>query len=171
MTAPWSSLVPLPSWVFDGVSSSGGVWPGAYTAALCSGSTALKAVQTTNVHAGDIVVVVGVLGGIGHLVGQIARSVFGARVVGVDIEAKASSAADEQKYGHCYDRLLAAPNIADASSWESFMKNLENACQDLRGNTLEDSCADAVIVTASKYEAFHGLDSYVRDGGSITCVG
>ncbi|KAF7540422.1 hypothetical protein G7054_g1318 [Neopestalotiopsis clavispora] len=171
MTAPWSSLVPLPSWVFDGVSSGGGVWPGAYTAALCSGSTALKAVQTTDVRAGDIVVVIGVLGGIGHLVGQIARRVFGAKVVGVDIEGKASSTADEHKYGHCYDRLLSAPNVADASSWESFLKNLENACQDLRGNTLEDNRADAVIVTASKYEAFHGLDSYVRDGGSITCVG
>ncbi|ETS82433.1 hypothetical protein PFICI_04309 [Pestalotiopsis fici W106-1] len=167
MTAPWSSLVPLPRWVFD---TKSGVWPGAYTAALCSGSTALKAVQTTDIHAGDVVVVVGVLGGIGHLVGQIAKRVFGAKVIGVDIEEKVTTAIGE-KYGHCYDRLLASPYLADAPSWEAFVQNLHDVCKDLRGNKFDHNRADSVIVTASRYEAFHGLDSYVRDGGSITCVG
>ncbi|KAF9630176.1 hypothetical protein BFW01_g357 [Lasiodiplodia theobromae] len=39
ITAPWEALLPLPRWVFDGAG------PGAYAyaAALCSGSTALKA--------------------------------------------------------------------------------------------------------------------------------
>lgn len=167
LTAPWSSLVPLPDWAFD---ESSVVWPGAYTAALCSGSTALKAVQTTNVQVGDVVVVVGVLGGIGHLVGQIARRVFGAKVVGVDVQKKVSTTA-EHEYGHCNDRLLSAPDPDDARSWEAFLQNLEHACEGLRGNNLDDNRADAVIVTASKYEAFRGLDKYVRDGGTITCVG
>ncbi|KAK0637631.1 alcohol dehydrogenase, partial [Lasiodiplodia hormozganensis] len=58
VTAPWHALLPLPQWGFDGA-AEGGVGPVAYAAALCSGSTALKALRRAGVRSGDLVIVVG----------------------------------------------------------------------------------------------------------------
>ncbi|KAK7409522.1 hypothetical protein QQX98_008306 [Neonectria punicea] len=59
-----------------------------YTAALCSGSAALKAVREATPKPGDVMVVVGICGAIGHLAGAIAKHVFGVKVIGVDFAWK-----------------------------------------------------------------------------------
>lgn len=168
MTVPWSSLLPLPEWVFD---AKDGFNPAAYTGALCSGSAALKAAKAANIRPRDTVVVVGAMGGIGHLVGQMAKHVFGAKVVGVDLAVKVEATSSED-HSYCCDRLLPSPTSADdPRSWDEFQERLRETYAELNGDDSEFLGADSVIVTASSASAFNRLDTYVRDGGSIICVG
>jgi len=167
MTVPRSCILPLPDWVLE---KNSGINPSAYTGALCSGSTALKAVKAAKVHYGDVIIVSGVLGGIGHLVGQVLRMVFGAKVIGVDLPSKCA----QQQAGSTsisYDYLVASPVLEDSDSWIKFQAALNYACASMRGVRKGVKGADAVIATASSGAAFHRLDTYIRDGGSIVCVG
>ncbi|KKY14259.1 putative alcohol dehydrogenase [Diplodia seriata] len=102
-TLPTSSLVPLPQYesILDEAAASTATTTtttAALCAALCSGSAALTALRAAGIvdvaaaaaaAGGKVVVVVsGVGGAIGHLAGAMARRVFGARVVGIDVGPK-----------------------------------------------------------------------------------
>lgn len=156
--------MPLPRWIFDGIA---GPSPAAYTVALCSGSTALKALRAADPLPNDVVVVVGVAGSIGHLAGMMARHVFRAKVVGVDWAWKETASVSD---AGAFDVFVPAPS-SNGRPPGSFRGRIEAACAELRGSASSAGLADAVIVTAGSAAAFENLPAYVRVGGSITCVG
>ncbi|OTB09485.1 hypothetical protein M426DRAFT_6755 [Hypoxylon sp. CI-4A] len=167
VTAPRHSVVPLPTYVFD---SSGGVNPAAYTAALCSGSAALKAVRAVNPKPGDVVAVFGIGGAVGNLTGLIAKHVYAAKVIGVDVKSKAGDTVFETKSGNAVcDIFLCAP---DAKTEKSFAAELMQACRKLRGpSEVFDHAADALICCSNRIVGFKDLVDYVCDGGSIVLNG
>ncbi|KAL3468850.1 chaperonin 10-like protein [Aspergillus californicus] len=167
ITVPSCVLVPLPETISESSTDLA-----LYAAALCSGSTALKSLRVASLRPGDVIVVVGVMGAIGHLVGMIAKQVLGAKVIGVDLAAKVRRVvpAEQQDY---IDILLAAPECDEGVVWEGFHATLAKACAQLRRDQGEgvSRAAEAVIVTSSSREGFQKLDEYVCDGGTIICVG
>ncbi|KAJ6042994.1 uncharacterized protein N7446_001190 [Penicillium canescens] len=168
LTVPSCVLVPLPENITDGR-----VDTALYAAALCSGSTALTSLRAASLGAGSIVVVVGVMGAIGHLVGMIAKKILGAKVIGVDLPAKVDRASPQDSHDYC-DILLGAPKSHQGNAWEEFHAAVLNACAQLRGEQRGGGvkrAAECVIVTSSSIEAFQKLDEYVRDGGTIVCAG
>ncbi|PYH98458.1 GroES-like protein [Aspergillus ellipticus CBS 707.79] len=76
MAVPWTSVDELPPWVFDESCSDR---QSMYTAALCSGSTALRSLEAAAIKPGDVVVVLGIFGASGHLTGMLAKAVFQAK--------------------------------------------------------------------------------------------
>ncbi|KAK1447216.1 hypothetical protein CMEL01_09055 [Colletotrichum melonis] len=164
MTAPYTSLMPLPDFIFD---ETAGVSFGLYTTALCSGAAALKALKAATPAPGDVIVVSGVCGGIGHLAGIMARNVFGAKVIGIDlpwkVEALGSRAAD------VFDEFIAAP--FNASERIEVVERIADACARLRPVGEARRGADSVLVTSGDESAFEGLIDYVCDGASVICVG
>ena len=140
--------------------------PALYTAALCSGAAALKALRESNIRPNDVVLIFGVAGGIGHLAGMIARKIFGALVIGVDraekVEAFAGSVSLE-----LFDTFIAAPeSLADNAT---FAAKVTKACIDLRGGCIEPKHPDAIIMAASSEEPYRWI-SLVRDGGTVACL-
>lgn len=164
-TVPTSCLVPLPN-----VFLRGDVDLAFCTAALCSGSTALVSVRSAKVGLGDVVIVVGVAGAIGHLTGAIAKQVFGARVIGIDLQSKID-VVRLQDHGDYSDILLSAPETDSGDAWADFHSMLMQSCEKLRRNHSLQRAAEAVIVASSSFSAFRRLDEYVCDGGRIVCVG
>lgn len=141
----------------------------ALTPALCSGSTALRALKEVDVRAGQVVVVIGIAGAIGHLAGAIAKQIRGAKVIGTDLASKL----DSLDASHFADVLLNAPPQAPAGcdARTSFKARLLEACSKLRGDKTMARVADVVLVAASTGAAFQNLEDYVCDGGKIICVG
>lgn len=187
ITVPYRHLQPLPQDYVTHLRADGGM--ALYVAAFCSGAAALKSLRTAAPRPGDVVLVSGVLGAIGHLVGMIAKKVYGARVVGVDL-------------GWKWNRLNAVPQMIEAISGDGcvgfdvsqvcdafvpacecpldqlsqdrFLRQLERACAQLREEEVTFTPAgraDSVIVCASSAAAFQRLEDLVRDGGSIIIVG
>ena len=169
MTVPWTSLMPLPPWVFE---SRTALNQASFTAALCSGSTALKALRAANVQTNDVLVITGICGGIGHLAGMMAKSVFGARVIGVDWAGKEKLFSSEAC--RIYDKFVPVVkgSIEENNLGGVSQAELLSACAELRGSSvIESYLSDAVIVTASSSIGLGGFPDYVRDGGSIVFVG
>ncbi|KAK1671457.1 chaperonin 10-like protein [Colletotrichum godetiae] len=156
MTAPYASLMPLPEFIFD---ETVGPRLGVYTTALCSGAAAFRALKAANPESGDVVIVSGVCGGIGHLAGMMARNVFGAKVIGIDlpwkVKALGSSAAD------VFDEFVAAPTNTKTAERTEFMERISDACREARRG------ADSLLVTSGEESAFEGLTDYVCDGGKL----
>ncbi|KAF2017006.1 GroES-like protein [Aaosphaeria arxii CBS 175.79] len=166
-TVPYCSVAPLPPFVFDGREKD----PKIYSSALCSGSAAVKATRMAGLRPGDIVVVFGIGGAIGHLVGLIARNVHRAKVIGVDVASKASHPIfDPANPGVVCDKFLSAPASADQE--DSFRKRIARVCGELGAmNNRFDHTPDAVIVCSNRISSFKDLTSYICDGGSIIIVG
>ncbi|KAF7558180.1 hypothetical protein G7Z17_g72 [Cylindrodendrum hubeiense] len=163
-TVPTSCLMPLPEAVLSGTLN-----PALYTAALCSGSAALVSIQAAKIVSGDVVVVVGIAGAIGHLTGAIAKQVKGAKVIGIDLGWKIDELpANANEFG---DIFLHAPTADSGEAWNAFKANLLEACTKLRPDSGLLRGADAVIISSSSIAAFKNLDEYVCDGGEIVCVG
>lgn len=156
-------MMPLPAWVFDKSSS---VDPAAATTALCSGSTALKALKTADPQPNSVVVVVGIMGGIGHLVGLLAKQIYNCKVIGLDWEAKrASFPAGAHTV---YDIFVPMPAAELEGAQQNFQEEIKQACYKLQSFS---SMADACVVAASSGFGLESVPSYVRDGGSIVFVG
>lgn len=162
ITIPISCLVPLPDDVFSWKSIP------SYTAALCSGSTALTTLRSASTRAGHVVVVVGIPGAIGHLIGAIAKQVLGAKVIGVDLGWKINSLL--VGFDHFGDAFLPASDGTE-EGWSSFKTAMLRATAHLRKGDGLSRGADAVLVSSSTASAFTKLNEYVCDGGSIVCVG
>jgi propanol-preferring alcohol dehydrogenase len=166
LTAPVDALVLLPDHLLQRAPD-----PAALCGALCSGAAALMAVRAARLNAQSVVVVVGTGGAIGNYAATIAKNVFGAKVIGVDIESKIATlkAQDHQAYA---DVLLAAPaDHADVETRAIFHHSLVESCTLVRSNKSTQRAADAVIVAASTAAAFRQLERYVCDGGFIVCSG
>ncbi|KAF4843388.1 Alcohol dehydrogenase 1 [Colletotrichum siamense] len=97
----------------------------------------------------------------------MARNVFKAKVIGIDLawkaEALGSRAADT------FDEFIAAPD--QATDWDEFQRSISDACQRLRNAKEARRNADYLVVTSGCETAFEGLIDYVCDGGSVICVG
>ncbi|KAJ0424996.1 chaperonin 10-like protein [Aspergillus carlsbadensis] len=167
VTVPSTVLVPLPETI-----SGGGMDTALYAAALCSGSTALMSLRAASLSPGDVVIVVGALGAIGHLTGMIAKKVMRVKVIGVDLSSKVDRVSPQEVEGYC-DVLLGAPESHEGSAWEEFHAALLSACAQLRSGNVSGvrRAAEAAIVTSSSIAAFQRLDEYVCDGGRIVCAG
>ncbi|GKZ43950.1 hypothetical protein AbraIFM66951_005607 [Aspergillus brasiliensis] len=152
-----------------------------YVSALCSGAAALKSLRTAAPQPGDVVVVSGVLGAIGHLVGMIAKKVYGVQVIGVDLGWKWEWLHKEKiSWEEVCDAFIPACECPlDQLSHDRFLRQLERACAKLRKEddvtvtttSTPAGRADSVIVCASSAAAFQRLEDLVRDGGSIVVVG
>ncbi|CAG9992970.1 unnamed protein product [Clonostachys byssicola] len=141
-----------------------------YCAALCSGSAALRAIRNANTSPGDVVVVVGILGGIGHLVGMLAKQVFALKVIGVDLKSKIDVFPAKHTVMAC-DVLLPAVEDQDPTALVKLQDKIAVSCARLRNDTGTPRAADAVVVTSSRMSGFQRLENFVCDGGSIVCVG
>lgn len=139
--------------------------------ALCSGAAALMALRAAKLTANMVVVVVGVAGSIGNYTATMAKGIFGARVIGVDVAWKV----EELRRRGCdnyADILLAGPSDEEDTDAVSSLKTaILHGCAELRPQHAMARAADAVIVTASSATAFRRLESYVCDGGWIVCSG
>ncbi|KAH7124331.1 chaperonin 10-like protein [Dactylonectria macrodidyma] len=166
-TFPVSCLLPLPEGLIDE-----GTPVARYCAALCSGSAALRALRDGQTQAGDVLVVVGIAGGIGHLVGTIAKHVLGLKVIGVDRQWKVDSLTAEQADRMAHTFLPTPEEHNDSETNTSiFRSTLLESCMRLRGSIGVPRCAETVIVAASEIGAFRHLEDYVCDGGRIICLG
>ena len=157
----------LPDFVFRGGPKSPS--PSAYTAALCSGSAALKAVQAANIQNSDVIVVIGVGGSIGHLCGLIAGQVFGAKVIGVDLASKLDAVLAHEMT--ICDETIAAPETDDPISLQVFKEALAVAATRLRRSPYDTRLPDALINAANTGMGFVGCENYVHDGGIIVWTG
>jgi propanol-preferring alcohol dehydrogenase len=155
----------LPTWVFSAPLE---IHPATYTAALCSGSTALKTVQAANLRPGSVVVIVGIAGAIGHLAGMIAKNVYKAHVIGVDFAWKSKSLSSDAD--RIYDHFVAFPSTSD-KDWLVYFEQLSRQCGAERDRHCLPRMADSLIVTTSSAAAFQKMENYVCDGGIIVCVG
>ncbi|CAG9978490.1 unnamed protein product [Clonostachys byssicola] len=164
VTLPVSCLLDLPNDLIDG-----GIPLQVYTAALCSGSTALAGLKMAEVGHGDVILVMGILGAIGHLTGSIAKHVMGAKVIGVDLKWKIDQL--PANANHFGDVFLPAPEASSLTSSCEFQHQLSTTCTLLRKHTSFQRNADVVIVASSCAEAFESLENYVCDGGRIVCLG
>lgn len=161
----------LPEWIFNG---DAGIGPEFYTGALCSGSAALKSLRAANIQPGDVVVISGILGAIGHFAGMIAKTVFGARVIGMDWGWKEKNLPSSFARDRVYDKFIpACVTPSDQIPRQRLFQALREACDELRGMGKHSTSlmAQSVIVTASSTSAFQSLSDLVCDGGSIICVG
>lgn len=141
-------------------------------AALCSGSAAFRALRGAQTQSGDVLLVVGVAGGIGHLVGTMAKNTLGLRVIGVDKQSKLETLTAEQarRISHV---LIPAPeeDVDNQVGSRRFKDALLEACTSLRGGIGVPRGAETVIVAGSEMGAFRHLEDYVCDGGQVICLG
>lgn len=142
------------------------IHPSAYAAALCSGSAALKALRAAKPRTHGVIVVFGIAGSIGHLVGLMAKNIYGAKVIGVDVEGKSRDRIFEK--GDICDRFVVFP---EDSEQETFQGTILKHCENLRGQKTVLQGADSLIVCANRMSGFKDLTRYVCDGGSIIIVG
>ncbi|KAJ5578460.1 uncharacterized protein N7459_007424 [Penicillium hispanicum] len=169
MTVPWQTVNELPAWVLDERCSA---HISHYAAALCSGSTALRSVEAASLQPGDLIMVSGIFGAIGHLVGMLAKAVFHAKVIGVDLEWKEASAPVWFDKSKVYDWFVPAQGAGD-SSGTIYRDMLRAACKKARPGQFSSGVEmpDAVIIATSSASAYQDLHKCVRDGGSVICVG
>ncbi|GLB05368.1 hypothetical protein AtubIFM57258_000648 [Aspergillus tubingensis] len=161
---PLDALVALPETIMNG-----DIDPAWYASALCSGSTALVSLRAAKLQPGDIAIVVGIAGAIGHLTGMIAKNVLRVKVIGIDLGSKIG---DLMSVHHDFaDVLLEAPSPHDDQLWSKFHADLLETCVQLRGGHGVDRAAEAVIVTSSELSGFQRLEEYICDGGTIVCAG
>jgi propanol-preferring alcohol dehydrogenase len=164
ITVPRHSVIQLPEYVFARDSP---IHPSMYAAALCSGSAALKALKAAQLRPQAVIVVFGIAGSIGHLVGLMAKHIYGAKVIGVDVASKAGERM--VKTGDVCARFLPAPRHPEQE--KAFQQSILKLCEELRGHTNVLTGADSAIVCANRVSAFNNLTSYVCDGASIIIVG
>ncbi|KAL2797853.1 chaperonin 10-like protein [Aspergillus keveii] len=164
ITVPRHSVIQLPEYVFARDSP---IHPSMYAAALCSGSAALKALRAAQLRPQAVIVVFGIAGSIGHLVGLMAKHIYGAKVIGVDVASKAGERM--VKTGDVCARFLPAPRHPEQE--KAFQQSILKLCEELRGHTNVLTGADSAIVCANRVSAFNNLTSYVCDGASIIIVG
>ena len=115
----------------------------------CAGVTTYKAVKVSNVRPGQWIAVYG-LGGLGNLAVQYAKNVFGAKVIGVDVNDLQLDFALETGAD-----IVINPAKEDAAA----------KIQELTGG------AHAAVVTAVAKAAFNSAVDCVRAGGRIVAVG
>ncbi|RSL59611.1 hypothetical protein CEP51_013897 [Fusarium floridanum] len=161
LNVPYKMLTWLPDWVFAHPT------PAIFTAALCSGSAALKALKKAALRPGDVVVILGIGGQIGYLAGLMAKKVFRARVIGVDLAMKG----DFPSVAEASDRFIPLDGDDCLAGQPDLTSPIVSACTELRGDGLYPRKANAVIAASNTIASFQNLPSFVCDGGSIILIG
>lgn len=128
------------------------------------------ALRAANTMPGDVVVILGILGAIGHMAGAMAKHVFGLKVIGVDIVSKLDSSLPVAASEYA-DVFLPAYEEGGVQAWPDYVATIHNAFARLLPATTGKRAGDAVIVASSRIGAFRSLDEYVCDGGRIVCSG
>ncbi|KAL5610611.1 hypothetical protein FOBRF1_006728 [Fusarium oxysporum] len=165
VSVPMSCLMPLPEELQNKTLNLAPL-----CAALCSGSAALMALKAARLSPESVVVVNGVAGSIGHMVGAIARRVFGAKVIGVDYGWKNDILTAEHNREFA-DMLLEPPSSTSGKEWTGFITSLTQSCIQLRNWKGTARAADCLIICANRESAFRNMEDYVCDGGRIVCSG
>lgn len=119
---------------------------------MCSGGTAYTAVKAAECKPGDVVVVMGAGGGVGHMVSQFALA-KGLTVVGVDVGADKEKTVKETGVEH----------FIDATD-----KDIVEKIQKIDPAGLG---AHAVIVAVGNGAAYKAAPSFLRPLGTVVCVG
>lgn len=120
---------------------------------LCAGVTVYKSIKQANTQPGDIVVISGAGGGLGHLGIQYAVHGFGLRVIAIDT--------GDNKRELC--RKLGAETFVDFKTSPNVVEEVKRAA-DGKG-------AHAVIVTSGSSPAYDLALKYLRAGGTLMAVG
>ncbi|KAG8710022.1 alcohol dehydrogenase [Ceratobasidium sp. 423] len=121
---------------------------------LCAGVTVYKvAIKRADASPGDIVVIPGAGGGLGHLAIQYAINGFGLRVIAIDT--------GDNKKELCLK--LGAETFID-------FKKSNNLVEDVR-RAADEIGVHAAIVTSGSAEGYNHALQYLRPGGTLVAVG
>lgn len=126
-----------------------GLDPAPASSITCAGVTTYKAVKSSGIQPGQWILISG-LGGLGNLALQYAKNVFGAKVIGADVNEKQLEFA--KKYG---------ADLVVNPAKEDLAKVVQEAC----------GGAHAAVVTAVAKAAFNDAVNSVRAGGRVVAVG
>ncbi|CCO37504.1 alcohol dehydrogenase [Rhizoctonia solani AG-1 IB] len=120
---------------------------------LCAGVTVYKAIKHADTSPGDIVVIPGAGGGLGHLAIQYAINGFGLRVIAVDSGA--------HKKELCLK--LGAETFIDFKESSNLVEDVIRAADGLG--------VHAAIVTSGSAAGYSQALQYLRGGGTLVAVG
>ncbi|QRW22110.1 Zinc-binding dehydrogenase [Rhizoctonia solani] len=120
---------------------------------LCAGLTVYKAIKEANTSPGDIVVIPGAGGGLGHLAIQYAVNGFGLRVIAVDT--------GDHKKELCLK--LGAETFIDFKETDNIVEDVIRAA--------DGAGVHAAIVTSGLTAVYSQSLQYLRRGGTLVAVG
>ncbi|KAJ1302596.1 hypothetical protein OPQ81_002913 [Rhizoctonia solani] len=120
---------------------------------LCAGLTVYKAIKNATTLPGDIVVIPGAGGGLGHLAIQYAVNGFGLRVIAIDT--------GENKKELCLK--LGAEAFIDFKESSNIVGDVKRAADGVG--------VHAAIVTSSSAAGYSQALKYLRPGGTLVAVG
>ncbi|WVR09361.1 hypothetical protein IAU60_006427 [Kwoniella sp. DSM 27419] len=119
---------------------------------FCAGVTTYKALKVSNTKVGDWVALPGAGGGLGHLAVQYAKA-MGLRVIAIDT-------------GDAKEKLVKS---LGADAWVDF-KTSKDIVADIKAAT-GGLGPHAAVVTAAHQSGYTQAIKYLREGGTLVCVG
>ncbi|KAG8736007.1 alcohol dehydrogenase [Ceratobasidium sp. 414] len=120
---------------------------------LCAGVTVFKAIKQAGTEPGDIIVISGAGGGLGHLAIQYAINGFGLRVIALD--------SGDEKKALC--EKLGAEAFVDFKTSGNMIEEIKKAADGLGPHA-------AIVASASSVGYDQALE-YLRPGGTLVAVG
>jgi len=120
---------------------------------LCAGVTVFKAIKQAGTQPGDIIVISGAGGGLGHLAIQYAINGFGLRVIALDT--------GDEKKALC--EKLGAETFVDFKTSENMVEEIKKVAGGLGPHA-------AIVASASSVGYDQALE-YLRPGGTLVAVG
>ncbi|CCO37909.1 alcohol dehydrogenase [Rhizoctonia solani AG-1 IB] len=120
---------------------------------LCAGVTVFKAIKQAGTQPGDIIVISGAGGGLGHLAIQYAISGFGLRVIALDT--------GDEKKKLC--STLGAESFIDFKSSPDVIAEIKKVADGLGPH--------AAIVASASSAGYDQALQYLRPGGTLVAVG
>ncbi|KAF8713671.1 Zinc-binding dehydrogenase, partial [Rhizoctonia solani] len=120
---------------------------------LCAGVTVFKAIKQAGTQPGDIIVISGAGGGLGHLAIQYAINGFGLRVIALDT--------GDEKKALC--QRLGAEAFVDFKSSSDLIEEIKKVADGLGPH--------AAIVASASSVGYDQALQYLRPGGTLVAVG
>ncbi|KAF8753859.1 Zinc-binding dehydrogenase [Rhizoctonia solani] len=120
---------------------------------LCAGVTVFKAIKQAGTQPGDIIVISGAGGGLGHLAIQYAINGFGLRVIALDT--------GDEKKALC--QKLGAEAFVDFKSSSDLIEEIKKVADGLGPH--------AAIVASASSVGYDQALQYLRPGGTLVAVG
>ncbi|QRV80450.1 Zinc-binding dehydrogenase [Ceratobasidium sp. AG-Ba] len=120
---------------------------------LCAGVTVFKAIKQAGTQPGDIIVISGAGGGLGHLAIQYAINGFGLRVIALDT--------GDEKKALC--QKLGAETFVDFKTSPNIIEEIKKVADGLGPH--------AAIVASASSQGYDQALQYLRPGGTLVAVG
>lgn len=120
---------------------------------LCAGVTVFKAIKQANTQPGDIIVISGAGGGLGHLAIQYAINGFGLRVIALD--------SGDEKKALC--QKLGAESFVDFKTSPNIIEEIKKVA--------DGQGPHAAIVASASSAGYDQALQYLRAGGTLVAVG